>query len=150
MTLVGTNSRLEIAQDAGPQDWLITARVRQMKWRRTKRLLDALLTAAKGFVLNPGGQATRTRRAGVGQMQGSAKKIFQVSANWDPEAGVWWCSNGELPITTEAPTFDQLVARVMEIAPEIAELNGIAPRGEEIEIHVIGERVQSIAVSAAA
>ena len=121
-----------------------------MKWQRTKRLLDALLTAANGFVLNPGRQAACMRRTGVGQMQGSAKKIFQVNAKWDPEAGVWWCSNGELPVTTEAPTFDQLVARVMEIAPEIAELNGIAPRGEEIEIHVIGERVQSIAVSAAA
>jgi uncharacterized protein DUF1902 len=82
-------------------------------------------------------------------MQGSAKKVFQVTAKWDPETAVWWCSNGELPVTTEAPTFDQLVTRVMEIAPEIAELNGIAPRGEEIEIHVIGERVQSIAVSAA-
>jgi hypothetical protein len=73
-----------------------------------------------------------------------------VNAKWDQEAGIWWCSNDELPVTTEAPTFDQLVARVMEIAPEIAELNGIAPRGEEIEIHVTGERVQSIAVSAVA
>ena len=82
-------------------------------------------------------------------MQGSAKKVFKISAQWDPVAGVWWCSNGELPVTTEAPTFDQLVERVMEIAPEIAELNGIGPRGEEIEIHVIGERVQSVAVSAA-
>lgn len=83
-------------------------------------------------------------------MQNSAKKVFDFRAQWDPESGVWWCSNAELPVTTEAPTFDQLVARVLEIAPEIAELNGIAPRGEEIEIHVTAERTQSVPVSAAA
>ena len=76
-------------------------------------------------------------------MQGSAKKIIGIKAEWDSESGVWWCSNDELPVTTEAPTFDQLIARVMEIAPEIAELNGIVPHGGEIEIHFTGERVQS-------
>jgi hypothetical protein len=54
MTLLGTNSRLEIAQDAGPQDWLITAQVRQMKWRRTKRLLDAVLVALYRALPPPG------------------------------------------------------------------------------------------------
>jgi hypothetical protein len=88
-------------------------------------------------------------RRGVNWMQGSAK-VFEFQARWDAEAGVWWCSNAELPVTTEAPTFDQLVNRVLEIAPEIAELNGIASRGEEIAIRVIGERSQSVTVSAAA
>jgi hypothetical protein len=50
MTLLGTNSRLEIAQDAGPQDWLM----RQMKWRRTKRLLDAVLVALYRALPPPG------------------------------------------------------------------------------------------------
>jgi hypothetical protein len=53
---------------------------------------------------------------------------FIVRADYDPEAGVWWASNDDLPLTTEAPTLDQLMARVMEIAPEIAELNGHAKR----------------------
>src|SRR5215831_17017629 len=29
------------------------------------------------------------------------RKCFEVRAEWDDEAGVWWCSNDELPLTTE-------------------------------------------------
>jgi hypothetical protein len=77
-------------------------------------------------------------------------KIFEVRAEWDAEAAVWWCSNEELPLTTEAPTFEQLISRVLEIAPEIAAENGLATPGEEIEVRVIAERVQSVPVVAAA
>jgi Domain of unknown function (DUF1902) len=83
-------------------------------------------------------------------MAPSAKKLFEFTAQWDPETGVWWCSNDELPVTTEAPTFDELVARVMEIAPEMAEVNGLARSGEQIEIRVVAERIQSVPVPAAA
>jgi Domain of unknown function (DUF1902) len=55
-----------------------------------------------------------------------------------------------LPLTTEAPSFDELVARVLEIAPEIAAENGLAAPGDEIELHVMAERVQSGPVIAAA
>ena len=77
-------------------------------------------------------------------------KIFEIRAEWDGEAEVWWCSNEELPLTTEAPTFEQLVARVLEIAPEIAAENGLAAPGGQIEVHVMAERVQSVPVVAAA
>jgi hypothetical protein len=73
-------------------------------------------------------------------------KSFEIRAEWDSEAGVWWCSNDELPLTTEAPTFEQLVSRVLEIAPEIAAENGLASPGDEIEVHIIAERVQSAPV----
>jgi uncharacterized protein DUF1902 len=78
------------------------------------------------------------------------RKSFEIRAEWDGEAGVWWCSNDELPLSTEAPTFELLVARVLEIAPEIAAENGLAAPGDEIEVHVIAERVQSVPVMAAA
>jgi hypothetical protein len=78
------------------------------------------------------------------------RKIFEIRAEWDGEAGVWWCSNDELPLSTEAPTFEQLVSRVLEIAPEIAAENGLAAPGDQIEVHVIAERVQSVPVVAAA
>ena len=78
------------------------------------------------------------------------RKSFKIRAEWNGEAGVWWCSNNELPLTTEAPTFEQLVARVLEIAPEIAAENALAAPGEEIEVHVTVERVQSVPVVAAA
>lgn len=78
------------------------------------------------------------------------RKIFEIRAVWDGEAGVWWCTNEELPLTTEAPTFEQLIARVTQIAPEIAAENGLAAPGDEIELHVVAERVQSVPVVAAA
>jgi hypothetical protein len=78
------------------------------------------------------------------------RKAFEITAQWDDESGVWWCSNDELPLTTEAPTFEELVARVLEMAPEIAAVNGLAAPGDEIELHVVGERVQSVPVVAAA
>jgi len=76
-------------------------------------------------------------------------KRFTVRASWDPDAQVWWGTNDELPLTTEAPSFDGLVARVMEIAPEMAVQNGHAETGEEVEIHVTGERIQSARARAA-
>jgi len=84
-----------------------------------------------------------------GRMAGS-QKAFEIKAQWDGEAGVWWCSNDELPLTTEAPTFEELVARVLEIAPEIAAENGLAEPGDEIELHVVAERIQSVPVVATA
>jgi len=79
-----------------------------------------------------------------------AEAGFEIRAEWDGEAGVWWCSNDELPLTTEAPTFEELVARVLEIAPEIAAENGLAAPGGEIELHVIAKRVEAVPVIAAA
>jgi hypothetical protein len=78
------------------------------------------------------------------------RKSFEIRAEWDREAGVWWCSDGALPLSAEAPTFEQLVSRVLEIAPGIAAENGLAAPGDEIEVHVIAERLQSVPVVAAA
>ncbi len=63
---------------------------------------------------------------------------------------MWWCSNDELPLSTEASTFEQLGSRVLEIAPEIAAENGLAAPSDEIEVHVIAERMQSAQVVAMA
>jgi hypothetical protein len=70
----------------------------------------------------------------------AAMREFTVHAEYDPEAGVWWASNDDLPLTTEAPSLDQLMTRVMEIAPEIAEANGHVRRGEHLKIHFTTER----------
>lgn len=71
-------------------------------------------------------------------------KEFTVHAKFDAEAGVWWASNDQLPLSTEAPNFDELVARVMAIAPDIAESNGLAARGEQVKIHFTAERVAAV------
>jgi hypothetical protein len=83
-------------------------------------------------------------------MPDPVKKVFEFSARWDPEAHVWWCSNDVLPVTTVAPTFEELVSNVAELAPEIAGMNGLAAAGDEIEVHVTAERTQSVSVPAAA
>jgi hypothetical protein len=83
-------------------------------------------------------------------MPAPTRKTFEMRAEWDGDAGVWWCSNDELPLTAEAPTFEQLVSRVLEIAPEIAAENGLAAAGDEIEVRVTAERVEGIPIIAAA
>jgi hypothetical protein len=76
------------------------------------------------------------------------QKSFEIRAEWDGKAGVWWCSNDKLPLTTEAPSFEQFVSRVLEIAPEIAAENGLAAAGDEIEVHVVAECVEPVRVVA--
>jgi hypothetical protein len=66
---------------------------------------------------------------------------FTVRAKFDPEARVWCGSNDELPVASEADTLDGLVERVMEIAPEIASMNGLLRDGEELTIHFTVDQV---------
>ena len=68
-------------------------------------------------------------------------KEFTVHAEFDDEAGAWLGSNDELPLSTEASTFDALMARVLEIAPEIAAMNGLIGEGETLRIHFTADRV---------
>jgi hypothetical protein len=68
-------------------------------------------------------------------------KEFTVHAEYDAEAGVWLGSNADLPLSTEAPTFDQLMTRVLEIAPELAALNGLIGDGEKLTIHFTADRI---------
>jgi len=68
-------------------------------------------------------------------------KQFTIHAEFDTEAKVWCGSNAELPLTTEAATLDQLLARAAEIAPEIAVMNGLAESGETVTIHLTADQV---------
>jgi hypothetical protein len=72
-------------------------------------------------------------------------KQFTVHAEFDPEARVWCGSNSELPLTTEAPTLVQLLARAAEVAPEIAVMNGLTESGEPVTIHLTADQVAMIA-----
>jgi len=69
-----------------------------------------------------------------------AKTLFTVDAHWDAEADVWWSSCDQAPLTTEARTFEELVARVNAIAPEIIVLNHLAKPGDGIEIVMRADR----------
>jgi hypothetical protein len=45
---------------------------------------------------------------------------------FDAECGMWVATCEELSVTTEAPSYEALTTRFWEIAPEIAEMNGLA------------------------
>lgn len=64
-------------------------------------------------------------------------KRFEVVAAWDPDAKVWWGTNDELPMTTEAPTIEEFERQAAEIAQEMAEENGLVAPGEKIELRVL-------------
>jgi len=63
-------------------------------------------------------------------------KRFIVIAARDEGSSVWYGRNDEIPLATEAPTFDEPVARVMAVAPEIIVMNGVAPPGAAVEVIV--------------
>jgi Domain of unknown function (DUF1902) len=133
------------------EGWVFQQRLAQWAAKEILRATGGRIVAGRGFVCRGAAiyEACRTPgREPEARLQ--QQKKFEIRAEWDGEAGMWWCSNDELPLTTEAPTFEQLVSRVLEIAPEIAAENGLAAPGDEIEVHVIAERVQSVPVVAAA
>jgi hypothetical protein len=61
------------------------------------------------------------------------------------EDGAWIAINDDLPIATEASTYDELVERVQEIAPEIAVLNGWVRDPEELRLRFYIETDHPIA-----
>ena len=46
--------------------------------------------------------------------------VFTVSAIWDDEAGVWSGSCDEIPAAADAPTLDELLAKISRIALDLA------------------------------
>lgn len=50
---------------------------------------------------------------------------FTVEVIYDPESSMWVADCEALRIVTEAPSYEALIERVWEVAPEIAALNGV-------------------------
>ena len=51
---------------------------------------------------------------------------YVAEVTFDVECRMWIATCEELSVTTEAISYEALTARVWEIAPEIAEMNGLA------------------------
>ena len=56
-----------------------------------------------------------------------------ITATWDPEAGVWVAESEQLPLVTEAPTIDGLMAKLPGIIRDLLELEDFAA-GDEAEV----------------
>lgn len=66
---------------------------------------------------------------------------FVVTAEWDDEARVWVATSDDIPgLVTEAATLDDLFGRVVQVAPELLDDNGV-PReaGGMVDIHIVSD-----------
>lgn len=64
---------------------------------------------------------------------------FKITATWDPEAGVFY-SQSDIPgLHVEAATFDEFVALVCDLAPEMIADNLPQARGP-FTVHIEGRR----------
>lgn len=51
-------------------------------------------------------------------------KTYSVNCLWDPEARVWYVAESDVPgLVTEAPTLEEMEAKLMRMIPELLELN---------------------------
>ncbi len=70
--------------------------------------------------------------------------VYHIKAEWDHEAGVWVASSDDVPgLATGADTFEELIAKLKLVIPELLEENGLLAAGaDEIPFAVVAERVE--------
>jgi predicted RNase H-like HicB family nuclease len=78
------------------------------------------------------------------------ERSFTLRAHWDSDAKVYWAESDDVPgLVTESATFDQLVANVMELVPELLRLNDHPrARDAELPIQVTIDRQEILRLSA--
>jgi hypothetical protein len=70
-----------------------------------------------------------------------------VRAIWDDEAGVYVATTSDLHgLAVEAATLEHLCTKVLDIVPELLELNGIDTDLPEMPVHIISEQVSKVRV----
>ena len=74
-------------------------------------------------------------------------KSYLVVAQWDAEAGVWVATSDDIVgLVTEATSLDTLYARVLEIAPELLQENGVEIDAQgKVDFYVLSPFDQSAA-----
>lgn len=81
--------------------------------------------------------------------QPESRRTFQIEAEWDDEAGVWVVSSDDIPgLVTEAETIEGVTHKLLEIVPDLLELNGMAAPGDDgtapLDLLIHSERRVSI------
>ena len=68
-----------------------------------------------------------------------------VRADWDDEAKVWVATSTDIDgLATEAPTLDELSARVLVMVGELLELNGSNSDLADIPVHIVAQRTSRV------
>jgi hypothetical protein len=71
--------------------------------------------------------------------------ILVVRADWDDEAKVWVATTTDIEgLATEAPTLEELRSKVLAMAAELIELNGLTSDLPEIPIHILSGQTARI------
>ncbi len=66
---------------------------------------------------------------------------FVVTAVWEAENAVWVATSDDIPgLIVESEHYDQLLALVTELAPELIRDNRVSTAGRAPEIRLIAER----------
>jgi hypothetical protein len=71
------------------------------------------------------------------------KRVFEVRAEWDERARVWIATSADVPgLCCEASAFEELVATVLGLVPELLVANAVLSHGDarEVPIKVVAER----------
>lgn len=73
--------------------------------------------------------------------QMSKPVIFTISAAWDPEASVWTGHSDEIPAAADAPTLDELLAKISAIALDLLPDNhpDVDPASLYLQINALRE-----------
>lgn len=72
-------------------------------------------------------------------------KKFLVTAEWDETAAVWVATSEDIPgLVTEATTLDDLLKRIIAVAPELLEdnahlLDGAQHQGELLDVCILSQ-----------
>lgn len=68
-------------------------------------------------------------------------KSYTVACQWDPEASVWYVSESDVPgLVTEAPTLEDMEAKLLRMIPELLELNEGLGRHEAVPFELIARK----------
>ena len=73
--------------------------------------------------------------------------IFTISAEWDDEAGVWTGHCDDIPAAADAPTLDELLAKISSMALDLLPDNhpGIDPASLYLQITALREAEPAVA-----
>jgi predicted RNase H-like HicB family nuclease len=69
---------------------------------------------------------------------------YTIKAEWDDAAGVWVASSEDVPgLATGAETFEDLIAKLKVVIPELLDENGLLAAGiDDVPFAVTAERVE--------
>ena len=73
-------------------------------------------------------------------------RVFQVQADWDPEACVWVATSDDVPgLATEAETIETLTEKLRTLIPELLEANQVPSNpNQELVFELTSHRQESV------